>query len=976
MERFYQDFWKILAARSPDPLDAMRGLQRIWESMDESQRSALLDSGTEGLSQLAWLVGASPGILPFLMKHPEEAVLDMFARGKISEEKLPDGYKEDFLRSCWESKDLVSLTGLVARFKNLNLIHLYSQEILGLRPCRQIWREWSNAVALCIQGALLGTRRLLGAKVEGVKMTVLGMGKLGGGELNMCSDIDILYVYEPMEGERGDSCAQAADHWARVVTQVLEGPSEEGPSFRVDLGLRPGGKEGRMTISLEGAEFHYQTLGSPWERWALLKAYPVAGDVEIGERFLLTLEPFVYRTSLDYASLEDIRQMKAKIEREAKWRSTETIDVKMGKGGIRELEFLVQTLQIVHGGKRRDLRIRDTMGALEALGSSGILGMDESHSLSDAYRYLRQVEHRVQMVYLRQTHRLPSNERELRRIAVLMGYGDGGGVKGMLEELRGHMSLVRGAFAALVAEPTAKKDEDQMGERLLAQLEDADSALEAIREAGFREVVSVRRSLERMASPRFGPCRSPRSRRVFQRLLPRLLSQVTRSPFPDQTLFRMERLLEVIGPRAEYLSLLEESPLALERLVGVLSGSAMLSRWLTDHVEALDALVSGHYDKLQKSHGELREELQRLLWGARDVEERLGRLRLFRAQEFLRIGVADLCGFVHPLQVGEEITKVAEVFLEATLAEVMASGGYDRSSPQLLPMSILGLGSLGGKELTYGSDLDLMFIYDESTGFAPRDGSGCSEFLTRLAQRLMSWLSVATKEGRGWSVDVRLRPSGTRGPLLVSLRSFRQYHEGMSESWERQMLLRARHCGGNPEVGQRAMGIIDSIFLRTSPPDPREIHAMRTRMEKERAHTSKESFHLKLGPGGLADIEFLVQYLQWCNWPRDAKVRSTSTIKALEGLAAVGAISAREAALLKRAYAFLKGIENRLGLVLEHKATDQPFSHKELERLGPMDDLEWVPKPKRGEDLATRLSRVMAKVRSLYLRTLLGEQGQ
>ena len=971
MEQISQDFWKSLASRSPDPLDALRGLQRIWERLNESQRAILLTRGKEGLAGLAWLVGASPGLLPFLLRHPEEAILDLFARGRILEESPLEGESRAFFSSCKESRDLVSLTRLVTRFRNLHLVRLYSQEILGLRPCTEIWREWSEVASLCIQGALVGVEESLGEELEGVRMAVLGMGKLGGGELNLCSDIDLLYVYEPVHGRGG--FAQAADRLARVVTQVLEGPSDVGPTFRVDLGLRPGGKEGPLAISVEGAEFHYQALGSPWERWALLKAHPVAGDRELGERFLSALEPFVYRTSLDYASLEDIRQMKAKIERESKWRSPDTIDVKMGKGGIRELEFLVQTLQIVHGGKRRPLRVRSTIGALEALASCGILEIDESQTLIDAYKYLRQVEHRVQMVYLRQTHRLPSNERELRRIAVLMGYGDGKGITGMLEELREHMSFVRRAFAGLVAEPRTRREEDEIGERLLARLEEGDEALDAIRQAGFREAASVRRSLERMSSPNFGPSRSPRARRVFHRLLPRMLSEVTKSPFPDQTLFRVERLLEVIGPRAEYLSLLEESPVALERLMRVLSGSAMLSRWLTEHVESLDALVSGHYDKLQKSPGELREEVQRLFWGTRDIEERLGRLRLFRAQEFLRIGVADLCGILHPWQVGEEITKVAEVFLEATLEEVMASRGYPESS-HLLPLSVVGLGSLGGKELTYGSDLDLMFVYDEATGWTPRDGSGCSEFLTKLAQRLLSWLSMATKEGKGWSVDVRLRPSGTRGPLLVSLRSFKQYHEGMSESWERQMLLRARHCAGNPEVGQKTMGIIDSIFLRSPPPDPNEVHAMRSRMERERGQAPEGGFHLKLGPGGMADIEFLVQYLQWCNWSKDSRVRTTSTIGALEGLVAIGALPGREAGFLKKAHGFLKGMENRLGLVLEHKATDQPFSAQELAALGRMDDLEWVPASKKGEDLTEKLERVMRNVRRLYLGILLGRR--
>jgi len=963
--------WKRIASRSPDPLRAVSWVQRIWDVLQPAQRGMLSEAA---LADILWFAGASPGLLPFLLKHPEETLLEFFAGDGLHRGKTMEPESElvrAFLDTCTSCSDLGDLSKQIARFKNTHLVRLYGQEILGLRPCREIWREWSQAACWCIQGALEGVQALLGDESIGISMVVLGMGKLGGEELNFSSDVDLVFLYETDPHISYEAARTSADKWARGVTKVLEELTEEGPSFRVDLGLRPGGKDGALAITAEGAESYYHSLGSSWERWALMKARPVAGRIALGEEFLKAIEPFVYRGSLDYTSLEDIRQMKLRIQREAKWRSQETVDVKMGQGGIRELEFLVQTLQIIHGGKRPELRVRDTLGGLEALVRGGILSQEEGVSLSEAYKYLRQLEHRVQMVQLRQTHSLPSNEMELSRLAFLMGYGDGKGVAGLLDDLREHQLIVRKAFQALLAEPSLEGGVDPRVEEILGGLEH-EEILESIRKAGFNEPRAVQASLARIVSPRFPAARSARARQTLHRLFPRMLSMVLHAPLPDQTLFRLERFLEAMGARAGYYSLLEERPKTMERLMEVLAHSALLSRWLSEHVDSLDALVSGHYDEPRRSLAELREEAERLLGGVQDPEERLGRLRLFRAQEYLRIGAGDIWGILSPWEVGEELTRVASVYLEFTLLEVLrVSGGG--GGVLLPPMCVMALGSLGGEELTYRSDLDLMFFYDERTSWRPPDKSGPGEFLSRIAQRLISWMSMPMKEGPGWEVDPRLRPSGTRGPLIVSLEAFRAYHEKMARSWERQMLLRARPCGGDPETGQRVMGMIDAVLLENPPPNPRSLHEMRMRMERERiASLGGKGIHLKLGAGGMADIEFLVQYHQWRTWSQTPLVRTPNTIKALDRLKEMGVLGMEEAAILKGAHAFLKGLENRLGLVLDRKAADHAVSTQELKALGSLEDVDWLPPNKEEGDLACLLSRSMEEVRRIYLRHLSG----
>lgn len=964
---------KRIIARSPDPLGCMRSLHRIWQSLSESERDRLLCNSGKPLGSLVWFLGACPGMVPFLARHPREAILGLFAEGDIFEHPplTESSYQvQKFLEQCRYAQRLEELSRLIAFFKNFNLVRLYAQEVLGLRPCSDIWQEWSQVASWCVRGALVGMAAILGKQVEGIRLAVLGMGKLGGQELNFCSDIDLIYVYEGREGEPSGRLNEVADRWARSITKVLEENTEEGPLFRVDLDLRPGGKDGPLVVTMEGAELYYQGLGSSWERWALLRAYPVAGDLSLGHEFLQRVEPFVFRTSLDYSVLEDIREMKTRIEREARWGSTKFLDVKMGQGGIRELEFVVQTLQIIHGGRIRELRVRDTIGGIKALSKANLLGSADANSLIDAYRFLRLVEHKIQMVNLRQTHRLPANEMELRRIALLMGYGDGGGVNEMLDELKGHMRWVRMAFEGLIASPVHPKDVDPKVEEILGRMADEEGVLDAIERAGFKEPVSVKGSLERLLSPGFRVNRHPSSRKVLQRILPQLLSRVMRSPLPDQALFRLERLLESIGPRAGYLALLEESPGAMDRLTEVIGRSAMLSRWLTEHIESLDALVAGHYGLARRSRSELKREAEGLLDGAKDIEERLGRLRVFRAQEFLRIGVGDLWGILEPWEVGQELTSVADVFLELTLVEVLKSMGCP-GSPWLMPLSIVALGSFGGEELTYRSDLDLMFVYDDTFPWSPPKGMGVQEFLTRAVQRLISWMGMTTKEGPGWTIDARLRPSGTRGPLMVSLRAFKEYHEGSGKTWEKQMLLKSRPCAGSPEVGQKFMDAVDAIFLKNPDPDPQEFHEMRLRIERERAQRASEGlFHLKLGVGGMADIEFLVQFYQWKGWAEDPELRIPNTRQALIQLADSQVMDRREARFLLKAHAFLKGIENRLGLVLDHKATDLPFSERELSALGPLENTSWAKPWGKTGDLPSLLSNSMAQVRRIYLRHL------
>ncbi len=926
-------------------------------------------------SRLLWFLAASPGLVPFLVRHPHVAVA-LFVKGDVEKRhQVAPGAeaREIFMGACACSPDSEELSREIARFRNAHLVRLFSQDLLGLRPSREIWREWSEVASVSIQGALVGAGRLLSEEAINVRLTVIGMGKLGGGELNFASDIDLMYVYDAEPNLDPGRARALAVQWARAVTSILERPTDEGPSFRVDLALRPGGKDGELVLTVEAAEIYYQSLASPWERWALIKAYPVAGDHSLGESFVEMVRPFVYRRYLDYGSLEEIRALKERIERELRWRTSETLDVKLGRGGIREVEFLVQTLQIINGGRLPSLRGRDTLGSLEVLMREGHLPVRDGHVLWDAYLFLRGVEHRVQMVQHRQTHRLPTGDREVQRISGLMGYDGPEGTSTLMVDLRGHMDRVHEAFEGLLAvrDQDEGKRVDPRAEAILVNLEDGDRSAALLGDVGFREAQPVQASLQRLLGKSSPAYRSPRARETLLRLFPRILSSLIETASPDQTLFRLERFLEAVGPRRGYYALLEENPGSLERLVALFGRSAMLSRVLVDHMEAVDGLVGRGHHRPRRDRRDLAQEVERLLAGSEDPEERLGMLRAMRAQEILRIGVGDLWGALTPWEVGEELSNLAEVLLAFTFWEALRTAGHDPERERL-PLCVLGLGSLGGKELSYRSDLDILFLYEEGS-WRPPKGVAPAEHLTRIGQRVISWLSMPMREGPGWAVDVRLRPSGSRGPLMVSLEAFRQYHEEMGRTWERQTLLKARPCAGDPGVGARAMEMIDRILAQAPGPDAKTFHEMRMRMERERGRQAKAGgIHLKLGPGGMADIEFLVQFHQMRRWAGDPEVRIQQTPGLIQGLTEAGVFHKEEGQALLEAHSLFKGVENRLGLILDHKGTDQPCSPEEIGALEPLEGVALGPSPRDGEDLHGLLERVMAGVREIYLRHFLG----
>jgi len=770
---------------------------------------------------------------------------------------------------------------------------------------------------------------------------VLALGKLGGAELNFSSDVDVMYLYaseseETAGGPRGT--LQAREFFTRLaelITRVLQEVTPAGFAFRVDLRLRPEGVNGPIVNALNDALIYYEAYGQTWERSALIQACPVAGELELGERFLREVRPFIYRRYLDYTTIADMKDMKARIENQM-GEKVGRGNVKLGRGGIREIEFVAQVMQLVHGGRDERVRVRGSLPTLTRLAQAGYLPADEGEALMQAYRFLRNVEHKIQIVHQRQTHTVPADAHEQETLARRLGYRGENAVAELWADLDRRMDRVRRAFEKLFYEPAAETrrsaDAEVIG--LLHALDNREAGIRRLQVLGFAQPET---SYDDLLLLRDGPPSAPARvgrKKVLYEIAPSLLRTILQSAEPDLALRNVATFISSVGARTSFLALLRENPATLRMLVDLFVGSQFLANAFIRRPELLDTLVRADLVRVHREADDLGAELQALLPRDGDFEESLEVLRRFRNQEFLRIGINDLQSVLRPGEVSAELTTLAEVCLRSACA-VAAGDICARYGCAELPgqMVVLALGKLGGRELNYNSDLDLIFVYEEAPPGPLR--VSVHELFSKLAQRLITVLQVTTREGIVYRIDTRLRPSGRSGPLVSSLESFRRYHQTSAQLWERQALIKARPVAGTPALQERVSAIVADFVYRAplTAGDVREIRRLRRRMERELAKESRERVNIKTGRGGLVDVEFLTQMLQLHYGARQPRVRTGNTLGALEALAQIGVLPAGDHALLVDGYRFLRRVENSLRLAYDRPVEDLDRTHMELRPL-------------------------------------------
>ncbi|MGN6151625.1 MAG: bifunctional [glutamate--ammonia ligase]-adenylyl-L-tyrosine phosphorylase/[glutamate--ammonia-ligase] adenylyltransferase [Lysobacteraceae bacterium] len=749
-----------------------------------------------------------------------------------------------------------------------------------------------------------------------VRLVVFALGKLGGGELNFSSDVDLVYAYARNGESDGARALAAEDYFARVgqqLAKLLDETTAEGFCHRVDLRLRPFGNAGRIALSFAAMEQYFQREGRDWERYAWQKARPVAGDLAEGERFLDALRPFVYRRYLDYGALDGLREMKASIAAEVARRDMAD-DIKRGPGGIREVEFLAQALQLIRGGREPALRERRLQPALRALRDAGHLAADTCDALLAAYRFLRALENRLQMLRDAQTQRLPEDTQDRERIARGLGFADWAALS---VGLAAHRARVAAEFAALLAPrgEVARPDALVAYWRALRAGNDADNDAEpavdagALQDAGFADAGGADTALRDFARAPGVRELSDASRARLDRIMPALLAGIAVSSEPPLALRRALAVLQTLLRRASYLALLDEQPAALSRLVDTLVRSALLADRLAKHPLLLDELLDLRVAGPLPDAAAFGEACAAAL-GHDDGEAALLALNEARQTLGFRIALAVLDRRVEAVEAARRLAALADALLVAVHALALRELAAQHGRIAGLRFAVLGYGSLGGRELGFGSDLDLVFVYDAPAD-ATSDGARALDaprWATRLAQKIVALLGAPTGAGRLYEVDVRLRPDGAKGLMVSTLASFDDYQRQRAWTWEHQALVRARAVVGDAALCDAFERTRADTLARLRDADVlrEEVRAMRARMRDELDRSAGERFDLKQGEGGLVDLEFLLQQAVLRDAARTpALLAPRDTPGLIDALRDAGTLDTATAAALLRAHAAL-----------------------------------------------------------------------
>lgn len=816
------------------------------------------------------------------------------------------------------------------RLRNRLQLRWIWQDANGLTDVVQLTRELSDFADVCIEAAVAFARGPLvarhgepiGENGQVQELIVMAMGKHGAQELNLSSDIDLIFCFDE-NGEtqpspparRSIAVQQFMIQWGQAVIRLLDTVTADGFVFRVDMRLRPWGDGSPLAISYLALERYLEQHGREWERYAWIKARVVTGGAA-GDSLLEMTRPFVYRRYVDYGAFAALREMKAMIEREVLRRNVAQ-DVKLGAGGIREVEFIVQAFQLLYGGSRRELRQRPCLVVLAELGRQGLLQAEQVAALAAAYRFLRRVEHAIQALEDQQTQQLPADPARLLRMVQVLGFA---GLEDFEQALGQHRQVVRAEFAKVIvdrqrqeAQPGAAQPVERLHERLDAE---GLARLEAF--WGSRTIQKLpETALQRLRG-----------------VWPLLAAAILRQNDPQRALLRVIPLLETVARRSVYLVMLMENPTALAHLVQMMAVSPWISEELVRYPVLLDEFLSANLrdlpDRAQLADS-LRQQLLRV--DRDDTEGQMRVLRLFKKSQVLEVAASDVLAERPLMKVSDALTWIAEVVLSAALDLALAALVHRHGLPRCSngervtldapAFAIIGYGKLGGIELGYGSDLDLVFLHDvdeqaETDGGKPISGM---EFCARLAQKVMSLLTTQTLDGRTYEIDTRLRPSGHAGLLVASVAAFRRYQEKNAWLWEHQALVRARGlCGGTPVLAAFEQVRLDTLRQVRDPVQVRqEVQAMRQKMRDHLGSSASEqasgTFHLKHDRGGIVDIEFIVQYgvLAFAALHPALAVWSDN-VRLLDSMAQAGLLSDVDAEALKQAYLLERAATHRLAL--------------------------------------------------------------
>lgn len=1006
----------IAALAAADPDLALNNLERLTNTVPSADLTpTLADSAT--CRALLTILGASQFLSGILCRKPDYFI-ELFP-GKAFHQTKPEATMLQELRSSIpEEATFADLQKGLRLYKSREFLRIGSRDLCGLATLEVVTAELTALAAASLQRAFEVCSRQLNDDYgepllddteenagETSEFTIFGMGKFGGCELNFSSDIDLIYFYTSDRGQTAgvvDAAGKLRNRislhkyyvrLAEMVTKALGQVTEDGFVFRVDLRLRPEGNSGEMAHSLLAAEIYYESWGQSWERSAMLKARPVAGSISLGERLLQRLEPFIYRRHLDYAMIEDIKGMKQKIDYSLTREREGAQNLKLGSGGIREIEFFIQALQLIYAGKSPLLRERNSLKALAILKQEDLVKPEEYTQLSEAYRFLRTIEHRIQVYMEQQTHNLPTREEDLHALARRSGFEDISSFNAALQEHRGAVnSIFHDLF--YTSEEELPGQVNPRVAFLFSPDSDPDLCKDLLEAKGFKNPDTAYDSLLMLREGGHGRL-TERARRELDRIVPLLFQEVLGSPDPQLALRQLEQfLVSCRRARGTYYALLAENPSVIKTLISLFATSQFLSHSFIQHPEILDSLVARSHATSSKDIESLHDSLNDYLAQADVYEDQLDALRRFRNEEVLRIALSDLQGDLLQGQIAKQLSLIADVCLQQALLiaqqELIPRYGLPfccqgEACEHQATFAIIGLGKLGGMELNYHSDLDIIFIYEGEGHTLPVEGTEPErykrqtnqQYFSRLAQRIISVLTLMTREGTLYEIDTRLRPSGNQGPLVTSLPAFKAYHEESAAPWERQALLKARVVAGDAALATGLQDLTTEIVYERDLPEnlASEIYRLRQRMEKELGKEDLRFKNIKTGHGGMVDVEFLVQFLQLQHGRQHPEIRSLNTLDALQALQDADLIAKEDAERLGSGYRFLRRLENKLRLVhdqsINQLSADPAYLNKLARLLGYTQTADQRPE----QIFVHEYSQVTEDIRRIFEGSL-GEQSE
>ena len=931
------------------PDHAERTIERWMANSDEAETCAAISNDPAGVKLLHAIAGNSPFLAQCLQRDaafacrllregPDKTFADILANlRRVIDTETDTGKLMSALRESKRNAALTIAVGDISEVWDVNAVmgalSTYADESIAVATCH-VLRKHAKAGRLAIPDD--------GSPETGSGYVILGLGKLGARELNYSSDVDLIVLYDPERTafEDKEVLGPAYVQATRDLVKILEERTADGYVHRTDLRLRPDPGTTPIAISTIAAETYYESVGQNWERMAMIRARPVAGDKELGEEFIHHLRPFVWRKNLDFAAIRDIHSVKRQINahRRSSVIAMNGHNIKLGRGGIREIEFFAQTQQLIWGGRSPELRGRELSSVLQALVGHGRIDDSTAIELRHAYGFLRRIEHRLQMVDDKQTHELPKSDEKIEEIAIFSGFNR---IDAFRDALMAQLRTVEQHYANLF-----EGSEDLGGEGSLVftgtELHpDTEATLTRMGYTNPRKIFNIVRIWHH---GRYRSTRSERSRQMLTELMPRLLEALAGTANSDFAFSKFDEFLGRLPAGVQLLSLLHANPNLLELVAMVMGNAPLLADWLSRNPHLLDYVLSDEFDRPIEDSEAMANDLGQALGEADHFEHVLDITRRWANDHKFRIGIQVLRGITDGIAAGPALTAVAETVIRVLCPYVEEEFAIRHGRIECSGMCAVAYGKLGGRELMHGSDLDLVFLYDHPESAEQSDGPkplAPSVYFMRLAQRIISAISAPTGEGKLYDIDLRLRPFGNKGPVAIRVAGYFDYIKHSAWTWEHMALTRARPISGLASLQERIRSEINQTLSRDRENSKllTDVHQMRQRMADE--HRGDSPWDVKHHRGGLVDIEFLAQYLQLKN----RSGFSTTTATALEKLAAASQLSSSEAEDLLSALRLWQGLQSIIRLIGPERleGNNPPAGQAEaLCRVGNVESFEFL----------------------------------